>query len=193
MKKQPEIEFKSLLTKEEYLRLMEQFKGNRTNIQTNHYFDTPRFTLKAYEASLRVRERDDFEITLKKKKQYSLMEYTVPITKEQFEELKETGVVKDPDLLAELTPLIGNQKVENFLSLQTYRMYLPYGNGILFIDKSKYLGFVDYELEYEAKSYHQGKQEFIELINKLHIQYKKSDKKIARAFNAYKRITAEEE
>jgi len=192
MKKQPEIEFKSLLTKEEYLRLMEKFKGNRTNIQTNHYFDTPRFSLKAYEASLRVREREDFEMTLKKKKGYALMEVTIPITKEEFEEIKETGVIKNSEFMSELAPLIGNQKVENFLSLQTLRMYLPYGNGVLFIDKSKYLGFVDYELEYEAKSYHQGKQEFIELINDLQIQYKKSDKKIARAFNAYKKVHAEE-
>ncbi|MBO4622625.1 MAG: CYTH domain-containing protein [Bacilli bacterium] len=191
MKKQPEIEFKSLLTKEEYLRLMDKFKGNRTNIQTNHYFDTPRFTLKAYEASLRVREREDFEMTLKKKKGYALIEATIPITKEEFEEIKATGVIKNSEIMSELAPLIGNQKVENFLSLQTLRMYLPYGNGVLFIDKSKYLGFVDYELEYEAKSYHQGKQEFIDLINDLQIQYKKSDKKIARAFNAYKRVHSE--
>ena len=192
MKKQPEIEFKSLLTKDEYLRLMEQFKGNRTNLQTNHYFDTDRFSLKAYEASLRVREREDYEITLKKKKGYSLVEFTVPITKEEFEKIKETGVIENAELASELAPIIGNQKVHNFLSLQTFRMYLPYGNGILFIDKSKYLGFVDYEIEYEAKSYHQGKQEFIELINNLQIQYKKSDKKIARAFNAYKRLKADE-
>ena len=170
---------------------MDKFKGNRTNIQTNHYFDTPRFSLKAYEASLRVREREDFEMTLKKKKGYALVEFTVPITKEDFEEIKQTGIVKNAELMAELSPLIGNQKVENFLSLQTLRMYLPYGNGVLFIDKSKYLGFVDYELEYEAKSYHQGKQEFIELISNLQIQYKKADKKIARAFNAYKKLQQE--
>ena len=192
MKKQPEIEFKSLLTKEEYLKLMEKFKGNRTNVQTNHYFDTPRFSLKAIDASLRVREREDFEMTLKVKKGYSLMENTIPVTKEEFEELKATGIVANQEMASLLSPIIGNQKVENFLSLQTYRMYLPYGNGILFIDKSKYLGFVDYELEYEAKSYHQGKQEFIDLINTLQIQYKKSDKKIARAFNAYKKLRTEE-
>lgn len=191
MKKQPEIEFKSLLTKDEYLKLMEKFKGNRTNVQTNHYFDTPRFSLKAIDASLRVREREDFEMTLKVKKGYSLVENTIPVTKEEFEEIKKTGVVSNPEMANLLSSIIGNQKVENFLSLQTYRMYLPYGNGILFIDKSKYLGFVDYELEYEAKSYHQGKQEFIELINALQIQYKKSDKKIARAFNAYKKLSIE--
>ena len=68
MQKSTEVEFKSLLTREEYERLMDQFKGNRTDLQTNHYFDTSRFSLKALDASLRVRERDSFELTLKKKK-----------------------------------------------------------------------------------------------------------------------------
>lgn len=63
-----EVEFKTLLSKEEYERLMELFKGNRTDFQTNHYFDTPRFSLKALDASLRVREREDLELTLKRKK-----------------------------------------------------------------------------------------------------------------------------
>ena len=67
-------------------------------------------------------------------------------------------------------------------------MYFPYNNGVLFIDKSTYLGITDYELEYEAKSYHGGKKEFVEIISELGIQYRKADKKIKRAYNAYKVI-----
>ena len=66
-------------------------------------------------------------------------------------------------------------------------MFFPYKKGILFIDKSTYLGITDYELEYEAKNYHDGKKEFVQLIGELQIQYKKSEKKVKRAFNAYKR------
>ena len=51
MQKSTEVEFKSLLTREEYERLMDQFKGNRTDLQTNHYFDTSRFSLKALRAA----------------------------------------------------------------------------------------------------------------------------------------------
>jgi len=85
--------------------------------------------------------------------------------------------------------LIGNQKINNFLSLSTLRMFFSYNNGVLFIDKSQYLGITDYELEYEAKSYHAGKKEFVQIINELGIQYRKSEKKVKRAYNAYKRIS----
>lgn len=188
MQRSTEIEFKSLLSKEEYDRLYEKFKSGRLDIQTNHYFDTQRFSLKALDTSLRVRERNNLELTLKRKKGYAINEYSVPLTREDFEQLKKTGVVTFPEICDELTPLINNQRLYNFLSLKTKRIFLPYGNGVLFLDRCEYLGLVDYELEYEAKSYHQGKQEFINLITSLNIQYKKSDKKIKRAFNAYKRL-----
>jgi uncharacterized protein YjbK len=183
-----EVEFKTLLSKEEYERLMEKFKGNRTDYQTNHYFDTPRFSLKALDASLRVRERDDLELTLKRKKGYSMQEYNISIDADAFGEMKSTGFVPDSEIKQELTPLIGTQKLVNFLSLSTLRMYMPYKTGVLFIDRSDYLGTTDYELEYEAKTYSGGKKEFIQIINELEIQYRKSDKKIRRAYNAYKRL-----
>lgn len=186
MQKNLEVEFKSLLTKDEYERLIEKFKGNRFDFQTNHYFDTNRFSLKALGCSLRVRERDDFEVTLKKKKGYAMQEYNLKISKEEFEEIVSSGFILDDNLQQEVYGLIENQKLINFMSLSTLRMYFPYNNGVLFIDKSEYLGVTDYELEYEAKSYHAGKKEFIEIISELGIQYKKADKKIKRAYNAYK-------
>lgn len=188
MNKSVEIEFKSMLTEQEYNRLMEKFHGNRTDLQTNHYFDTPRFSLKAASCSLRVRERDGLELTLKRKKGYSIQESTIEITQEQFESFKNTGVLPSEEAQQEIQRIIGEQKLNNFLSLSTLRMYLPYKTGILFIDKSMYFDQVDYELEYEAKSYYQGRKEFVEIINELGIQYKKADKKIRRAYNAFKRM-----
>jgi uncharacterized protein YjbK len=189
MQKSVEVEFKTLLSKEEYERLMEQFKGNRMDLQTNHYFDTSRFSLKALDASLRVRERESLELTLKRKKGYIIQEFNLPITKEIFEEIKTTGVLPEGELKNEVNNLIGEQKINNFLSLSTLRMFFSYNNGVLFIDKSHYLGITDYELEYEAKSYHAGKKEFVQIINELGIQYRKSEKKVKRAYNAYKRIS----
>jgi uncharacterized protein YjbK len=189
MQKSVEVEFKTLLSKEEYERLMDQFKGNRMDLQTNHYFDTSRFSLKALDASLRVRGRESLELTLKRKKGYIIQEFNLPINKEIFEEIKTTGVLPEGELKNELSNLIGEQKINNFLSLSTLRMFFAYNNGVLFIDKSQYLGITDYELEYEAKSYHAGKKEFVQIINELGIQYRKSEKKVRRAYNAYKRIS----
>lgn len=188
MQKSIEVEFKTLLSKEEYDRLMDKFKGNRMDLQTNHYFDTSRFSLKAIDASLRVRERDSLELTLKRKKGYIIQEFNLPITKEVFEEIKESGVLPEGELKNELTALIGDQKINNFLSLSTLRMFFAFNNGVLFIDKSQYLGITDYELEYEAKSYYSGKKEFVQIIGELELRYRKSEKKVKRAYNAYKRI-----
>ena len=55
MQKNLEVEFKSLLTKEEYERLISKFEGSRSDLQTNLYFDTSRFSLKAIDCSFRVR------------------------------------------------------------------------------------------------------------------------------------------
>ena len=63
MEKNTDVEFKSLITKEEYDRLIKQFKGSKQDFQTNHYFDTVRFSLKALDVSVRVRERDDISLT----------------------------------------------------------------------------------------------------------------------------------
>ena len=70
MSKELTAEFKTLLTKEEYNRLYEKMKDHPGNLQTNYYFDTSRFTLKASEILLRVRKRDEYELTLRRKKGY---------------------------------------------------------------------------------------------------------------------------
>ena len=189
MSKELEIEFKTLLTKEEYVKLCTKFQDCKRNLQINYYFDTSRFTLKASDIGLRVRmlDKDKYVITLKKKKGYTIQQFTQPITAEEFAMIKETGTLPEGEIANEIPSIIGTQKVNNFMSLTTNRVYMPYSNGILFIDKSSYLGVSDFELVYEAKNYHDGKKEFVQLIGELQIQYKKSEKKVKRAFNAYKR------
>lgn len=184
-----EAEFKTLLSKEEYDRLYAKFKNNHVDYQTNHYLDTPRFTLKACKASLRVRERDVFTLTLKRSKEYGgIHENSLQITKEMFEEIKETGCLPDGSLNNEVMNIIGTQKLVNFMSLSTKRLFFYYGSGILFIDKSTYLGITDYELVYEAKNYQDGKKEFIQLLVDLNVKYKRSEKKIKRAYDALKEL-----
>jgi len=183
-----EVEFRTLLTKEEYTKLVNKFKGMKQDVQTNHYFDTQRFSLKATDASLRVRERTELELTLKKKKGYNIQYFSQPINQDEFNTIKETGVLLDCELANEVQNIIGSQKVVNFMSLTTERIYLPYSNGILFIDKSTYLGVTDYELEYDAKNYHSGKSEFIAIISEFGIQYKKAEKKIKRAYAQFRKM-----
>lgn len=188
MQKGSDVEFKSLLNEKEYNKLIEYFNGAKSDYQTNHYFDTKRFSLKALNTSLRVRQREDYELTFKRKKGYSTDIKSVIISKEDFKALRETGVVVQEELANDISNLIKDQKLVNFLSLSTLRHYIPYGSGILNIDKSEYVGITDYEIEFSSKSYHQGKADFIKIISDFGIQYKKSEKKIKRAFNALKNL-----
>ena len=48
MEKNKEIEFKTFISEEQYNNLLNEFGlDNNVFAQTNHYFDTPRFSLKA--------------------------------------------------------------------------------------------------------------------------------------------------
>lgn len=193
-------EFRSLLTNEEYRHLMKKFTESKSDIQTNHYFDTPRFSLKAQDISLKVKEREGLlEMSLKLKKGYQMTEIKHAMSKEELEGIVATGIIPYPEIASELTGVVKDQKVLNFLSLSTTRNYLSYGSGALFIDESRYcyptiiedgkmIVVIDHEIEYEAKTYELGINEFINLIKDYSIVYKKADKKIKRAFNTYKRI-----
>ena len=185
------FQFKTLLTLDEYIRLLKRFNGYTTDNQTNHYFDTTRFSLKALDASLRVRERDNLELTFKRKKGYIQQEITLPIDRDFFEKLKETGAIpEENEIKLQVEQLIGNQKLFNYISLSTTRIYLTYKSGLVLIDKSEYLNQIDYELSYLVSNYNEGKKEFIQLINELGITYQKAEKKIKRALKAYKKYVS---
>lgn len=183
-----QVEFRTLLSKEEYTRLVAKFKNiSKFDVQTNHYFDTAMFSLKAFDTSLRVRERDNLlELTLKRKKGYNIQDFRQQLTREEFEQTKETGVLPEGQVHNEIESLIGTQKIENFMSLSTKRICFRYGKGVIFIDENSYLDITDYELEYEAETLHEGKKEFIQLVKDFQIKYRKTDKKIKRAYDALK-------
>lgn len=182
------VEFKTLLTHEEYSRILSKYKDSKRDVQTNYYFDTERFSLKAIDSSLRVRSRDNNQLTFRRKKGYAMQEYVEEITFEQLEEIRKTGVLPQSALAQEVKTVIGDQKIENFMSLSTDRICVQYGNGIIYLDKNSYLGLVDYELLFEAKNQYDGKKEFLALLADLQIKYKKSEKKIKRAYTALKSL-----
>src|SRR5690625_181369 len=62
-----EIEFKNLLTKEKYNKLIESLPYKQMTIeQTNHYFDTKDYKLQRQKCALRIREKNkQFVLTFK--------------------------------------------------------------------------------------------------------------------------------
>lgn len=187
MAKELEVEFKTLLTKSEYTKLAKLYADKPSNLQINYYFDTPRFTLKASDIGLRVRKRDKYELTLKRKKGYALFEINEELTEEEFNEFLKTGIIPSEAINNDLLEIIKGQSIINYMSLSTFRITFPHKNGIIALDKCEYVDTIDYELEYHSSIYEEGKRTFIELVKENNLVYKKSQPKIKRAYEALKR------
>ncbi len=187
MAKDVTIEFKTLLTKTEYDRIYNLYKEYPGNLQTNYYFDTKRFTLKASDAVLRIKRRDNLVLTFERKKGYNLQRIDEDITEEQFTALVEQGIIPSEKIAEEVNDIIKGQNIINFMNLSTYRISFPYKKGRLSLDKCEYVDTTDYELEYEANNREKGKLEFVEIIKEFNIAYKKSQLKLKRAYDALRK------
>ncbi|MFJ7950868.1 CYTH domain-containing protein [Lysinibacillus sp. NPDC096418] len=189
MTQQLEIEFKNLLTKQQYDRLLQKFQIPKDAIhrQTNHYFDTPENSLKNLRSGLRIRQIGSyFECTLKEKSaEHAHLETTDEITDEQAKVMLQgkgffaTEVAKRLDLHN-----IPIDKLAVFGSLTTDRVEIPYKEGLLVFDHSYYLQCDDYEVEYESNDVKKGNIIFDEFLHEYGIEKQKTDKKIARFMTA---------
>jgi uncharacterized protein YjbK len=181
-----EIEFKNLLTKVEYETLLKAFHVEEKAVfsQTNHYFDTPEFTLKDKGSALRIREKNNsFEMTLKQPADIGLLETTQVLSANDFQleiEYHEfpKGIVQDR--LEQLKVIVNT--IEYFGSLTTRRVEFPYKDGLLVLDHSLYLNTEDYEIEYEAEDFQHGQIVFQELLKQYEIPIRITPNKIARFY-----------
>ena len=167
-----EIEFKALLTKEQYDSILELFKDVQPYVQVNYYFDKRDGSLIANRNSLRVRfKNNSYEFTLKQPAEVGLNEYNEIIDEEKFEKLK-NGIPFESSIL-DILKKNGTTQEElvPFYSLETTRYDLPYKGGLLSLDSNIYLDVHDYELEYEAEDYDQGLEIYKELLGNYGIKY----------------------
>lgn len=186
-----EIEFKNLLTKEEYEHLLNYFRVKPIQIipQANHYFETPEGHLKKAMSGLRIRQIGDYyECTLKEKSsEHGHLETTVEITKEQADTVLTTGRFPFHEITSRLEAIdVPLNDLHLFGSLQTDRVELPYKGGLLVLDHSKYLQQEDYEVEYETSDEKEGVLLFQHFLETHHIPQRPTDKKIARFMKALK-------
>lgn len=174
--KEIEIEYKQLLTKEEY-QIIEQFliKKNIKSIdQENYYFDTKDFKLKEKQKALRIRKKENiYEACLKQQREFDILEDNIILS-----EIEATKMFNNPNLLASAYGLA--EKVILLGSLKTSRYEYQLVEGLICLDKSRYLNTEDYEIEFEAIDYHQ-KQVFIDFLKTFKIEFNENKKsKIAR-------------
>lgn len=178
MKTNIEIEYKSLLDKETYQKLLKIFRlEDKIYEQTNYYFDDEKKTLKKDKIVLRIRKKN-VSIKLTKKSTYgdNILEESIYLKDDEAQNMIKNGF--------DASMIKINTYVKNIGTLKTLRAKCPYKNGTLFLDKNEYNGITDYELEYEASSDITGESEFQEILNEFNIPFKKSQSKFVRCMNS---------
>ncbi|WP_096155120.1 MULTISPECIES: CYTH domain-containing protein [Bacillus] len=183
-----EIEFKNLLNKEEYERLLHTFNLHEEAPvkQINHYLDTDDFQLKSHGCALRIREKKGaYTLTLKQPKGDGLLETHQKINTEQM-----TAVINGHSIpVGYISSILKDELQVNgssityFGSLTTHRFETDYQSGLLVLDKSEYLNVVDYELEFEVSNYEIGQGQFKQLLEQQKIPTRETKNKIVRFYD----------
>jgi len=190
MRQEVEIEFKNLLTQEEYIKLRQAFFNNDSLpfTQENHYFDTKEYTLKEHQCALRIRIKNSHaEMTLKTPFEGHHTETTVDLKLSDARKMIDEGGFPLPeDIFNVLTEedISVNRKVFKVAGLKTERLEAARPHSIIVLDKSFYSNQVDFELEVESDSKTAGKKLFTQILDDYSIPLRSTETKIARAFNA---------
>lgn len=193
MTQEIEIEFKNLLTLEEFNSLKKRMELTDSDffLQKNHYFDTEDFSLKNLGCALRIREKSGRdELTLKEPAEEGLLETTQLLSIEEKETMFQHGPLPDGPVKEQLTKRnILHKEISYFGSLTTERAEKNYKGGIIVLDYSTYLNQHDFELEYEVKDIKIGHLVFTELLNSENIPIRKTANKIRRFYEAKNKLT----
>ncbi|WP_445486705.1 CYTH domain-containing protein [Niallia sp. 03133] len=181
-----EIEFKNMLTKQEYLGLIEHFQIQEKDFfqQENHYFDTADFLLKQNKSALRIRKKQNaYELTLKQPHSEGLLETNKLLTKEESKAIFQTGSIIFEPFVSILTKMnIAPKNICYFGSLTTIRAEKEIGNGLLVLDHSFYLNEEDYELEYEVSDAKEGQASFNKILESCQIPVRQAKNKVQRFY-----------
>ncbi len=197
MSKQLEIEFKNMLTKEEFQTLTKAFNVNEEafHTQKNHYFDTADFSLRDAKSGLRIREvADRFECTLKEPAAgIGLTETTDLLQADHVQAVlagKETLHAEEVHERLQFLN-VSEEKLQLLGTLSTTRAEINYKEGLLVFDYSQYANTEDFELEYEVSNEQTGRIIFEQLLQQFHIPVRQADKKVARFVKAVQKQKGE--
>lgn len=178
-----EIEYKTLLTKSEYLRLQSDFADVTPITQTNYYIDTPDFDLKQHRFSLRIRMLENSaELTLKCPQKVGNIEYNQYFSLEEGQALLNQFTLPAGhifDLIAETTIPIDQLAIWGHLTTKRYEKKFSF--GLMALDENYYHQQTDYELEVEVEDAEEGKIAFDYYLKKQGIKFKYASSKVARA------------
>ncbi|WP_036833083.1 CYTH domain-containing protein [Pontibacillus litoralis] len=189
MTQEIEIEFKNLLTEQEYEQLLQAlpFDIEKRFTQTNYYFETTGFDLRAHGSALRIRKKNGtWTATLKEPHVEGLLETHDAITEEQAYQWMSDEHITLPNIQQRLSSM-GIQLTDVLFrgSLLTERVEEEYEGTLIVLDRSHYNNKTDYELELEAQTKQHGEHIFNQLLTNYNIPKKDTPNKIQRFFQSF--------
>ncbi|UOQ92846.1 CYTH domain-containing protein [Halobacillus shinanisalinarum] len=188
MAQEIEIEFKNLLSEDEYQKLYTylSFETVEPIEQTNYYFETEDLKLRSKGAALRIRQKNDtWTATLKEPHPDGLLETHDQLPKETADLWMNNQFSDAPHVEKQLNKLgISPSDLLYIGSLTTHRKERQYKDTLVVLDHSFYYDESDYELELEASSKQQGEKIFAELLTTYQIAKRQTENKIKRFYQA---------
>lgn len=188
MNQELEIEYKNLLSKEEYTTLLNHFTFSKDDffVQENYYFDTEDFQLKRHHAALRIRLKEQAaELTLKTPQSGHLLVTNQKMSSDEANELIKKKMFHMNDTLKTVLQDFGVDVTKPVLLCvhsTTKRAEKQTGRELVVLDQSWYNGKMDYELEIESDDTASGKSFFLRLLHQFNIPKRPTPNKIQRAF-----------
>lgn len=185
MAQEIEIEFKNLLTKQEFHLLLDKLPFSKSSIeQTNHYFETNPFTLKKHGSALRIRYKNGkYRLTLKEPHELGLQETHDTLTEQEAKQWLNGNIIPKEHTTKQLKQMgVNPEELTYFGSLTTRRHEINYRGSIIVLDLSTYNGKEDYEFELETNNREKGLALFQELMSTYGIPIRKTPNKIERFF-----------
>ncbi|WIG23081.1 CYTH domain-containing protein [Bacillus anthracis] len=188
MTQEIEIEFKNIVTEEEFHTLCKSFSIEVFTKQVNHYFETPNFSLKEAGSALRIRHKGEtYTLTLKQPAEVGLLETHQVVTENEAKMMMKTNVIISGAVMDQLCKLqIPVSALTYMGSLTTERAETLFEGGTLVFDHSFYYNHDDYEIEieFEVQDEETGKAAFIHLLKQHNIPIRHTNNKVKRFFLA---------
>lgn len=202
MIKNKEKELKYSVSEIEYLKILEclneEFICVSSIVQVNYYLETEDRDLKKRKISARIRNINNsaYELTFKIKRvqegNLSVKdEYNVLLSKEEFLEIINNNLLLSSKYhIDKLLNTNLNKDLIILGSLQTNRRNFKIDNcsSIISLDKNRYLGIVDYELECEGENIDYSEKIVNEIFTKLSILAPNSFKSKNERFQLLKEV-----
>lgn len=174
-----EKEYKILLSKSEFYKLLSFYPEAVFHKQVNTYYDTHDMAIKNAHGAMRIRETDHFLFTLKMHSEEGLLEFETSVLENN------ENVFHQKDIQDILQGYAISGPFHKITSLTTHRAMIITDDAELCFDISEYNGKMDYEIEYEYKRPHDGLSIFNNILRRIHRHYEVNcASKIKRAMDS---------